>query len=334
MAPALPPVSATAVPVPDEARPAGSFDRDATAPPVAATASDADEVVDALFQAATEETPEPEPLVVTHTLEAAAEQMVRGLLGEGPMILVENVSDLWFLRATSEQLVKDGLKGIPRDLVPVPAGGAAYLGILARLAREGNESPIVVVGSRPPAEIERALGSLPKNALHAYVYVGAAHEDEQSGRFEVEDLIEASTYDRFVRVAYAEEMQQLKGREPALDPRIPNQVSRYEQALGALGMLFQRSRPAKFIANGSERNVGALMAGPTRPRFERLFELIAEAFAAMPEAPVPGERGAPGARGCGRRAGHSVRARSAGRAGRASRAVGALGCGPATAGHG
>ncbi|MDJ0785653.1 MAG: hypothetical protein QNK05_02525 [Myxococcota bacterium] len=266
---------------PAEAAASESADGDLTAPPVEA---DDDELVDALFQAATEETPDPEPLVVTHTLEAAAEQMIRGLVGDGPMILVENVSDLWYLRATSEHLVNDGRAGLPNDIVPVPAGGAAYLGILARLARQGNEHPIVVVGSRPPAEVEAALGELPKRAMHAYVHVGSAHEDTPSGRFEIEDLIDPTTYERFMRVAYGDE---LAGREPEFDASIPNQVARYESAMGALGVLFQRSRPAKFIANGSERNVGALLAGPTRPRFERLFERIREAFESMPEVDPP-----------------------------------------------
>ncbi len=216
------------------------------------------------------------PAVQVLSLDDAGARMVSGLVGDGPALLVEHLSDFWYLRSISEHRKALGHTGLPNRIVPVPAGGAAYLGLLARLTRQGRHEAVVVLGSRPPAEMSAALGPLSEDVATAYVFIGSAHESEPARRFDLEDLVDPAVFERFVEVAYR---KRIKGEKLRFDRSIPNHVDRCERALEDLGVSFSRDRLAKLIVNGGERRtLRTMLSGGADDRFELLFERIQQAF--------------------------------------------------------
>lgn len=232
----------------------------------------------------------PLPAVPALTIENAAAEMMGALLGEGPVLLVENLSDLWYLRAASDHLIGQGRTGLPDRMVPVPVGKAAYLGLVAQLCESRGDAPVVVVGDRPWAEMSEALGGHAEALEGRYVFAGEAHESVPSRRCDLEDLVEPAVYERFVQVAYGKD---LKDKNLEFDSGVERLTDRSQTALERVGLSFLRTRPAKLVANGSERNIRAFLSNETADRFERLFEKVHAAFGSTPSVQPPAPPEAP-----------------------------------------
>ena len=205
--------------------------------------------------------------------------LVTALFGSKPLLVVEHLTDFWYLSAIADHFaVQDG-GGLPRNLVLMPAGGATLVPYLMSLLGEPPTNPILLLTSRPPAQTDAALSEAGLQPPKGIVFIGAGLSETPTTPVEIEDLIEPDVYDRFVRTAYRQ-MLDYKKVEP--DASIACAVERYQEAFGRIGMSFSRRAPARLSARGSERNLRTLLSGQTAERFERLFAEVSQQVEALP----------------------------------------------------
>ncbi len=204
-------------------------------------------------------------------------EISRSLFGEGRHLVVSEITDYWFLRATSDFVRSRSGRGLPHDLHITPAGGCAKLPYMVALLSGQHPSAMVLMTDPPggdatqAAEIADDIAKLlPRENL---VLVSDVLDEPRPGGADLEDLIDPQLYDRFVRYCWRNELKD-KTFEP--DRSIPRIVDRYTKALGALGLEFSRVRPARLFLRGMGKNPTSVLPKTTRERFERLFAAVQE----------------------------------------------------------
>jgi energy-coupling factor transporter ATP-binding protein EcfA2 len=203
-------------------------------------------------------------------LHNAVSGVAQGLFGDAPRLVVEDLTDLWYLHAVSEFLADQGKPALPKELSVTPAGGASMVPTLLELL--GQRNGHVVLSSRPvseSAEQDSNASPGPENTI----FIGEGLENPPPDEVMLEDLVEPAAYERFVRFAYREKLKDKK-LEP--DPSIGGIVKRYQDAFARLGLEFSRVQPARLVVGGSQRNMLAFLSGRGLERLERLVARIRE----------------------------------------------------------
>lgn len=187
-------------------------------------------------------------------------------------VLVEGVTDYWYLSAASDFLRENGLEGLAREIVLTPAGGAPKVPYMLALLTAQNLNVVVLFDSEPKAEA--TAKSLLKEKLvraEGLVYIGAAFSEPPSAGADVEDLLDQEVFLGLVLESYGKE---LAGRTPAWNHSIPRVARRAEKALAELGIEFQKTRPARlFVRKMAEKPAELLPAG-AQQRFGALFKAV------------------------------------------------------------
>ncbi len=190
-------------------------------------------------------------------------------------LVVEGVSDYWYLSSVSEHLAeRGGGSGLPAGMVVTPAGGAQKVSYMVALLAAQNLKVVVLFDDEPKAR--DAAEDLLKSKLirdENLAFVTAAFDGAPSGGADVEDLLDAEMFGRLVRESYARE---LENKDLELNERIPRIVKRYEEAFAALGMKFHKTRPAKLFLRKMAESPDEMLTGETEGRFKRLFAFINE----------------------------------------------------------
>ena len=96
---------------------------------------------------------------------AAGYAMIRGLFQHRKNILVEGMSDFYYLNALSHQCAKSGRASLPDDVYVTPCGGARHVGHFASLFLGHEVRPIVLLDGDD-------AGRARKDALIKELYVG------------------------------------------------------------------------------------------------------------------------------------------------------------------
>lgn len=209
-------------------------------------------------------------------------EISQGLFDEGRHLIVGEITDYWYLRATSDFIRSRSGRGLPKDLHITPAGGCSRLPYLVALLSGERSSCLVLMNDDPAAgrpEITESIARLlPQQNL---IRVCEALDEASGGEegegapvargVDVEDLIDPQLYDRFVRYCWRND---LKDKKLQPDRCIPGVIERYTQALAAVGLEFNRVRPARLFLRGMGKNPTSVLPKTTRDRFERLFTAI------------------------------------------------------------
>jgi energy-coupling factor transporter ATP-binding protein EcfA2 len=124
---------------------------------------------------------------------AAGYAMVRGLFQHKQNVLVEGMSDYYYLHGLSLLCTSTGRTGMPDDMYVTPCGGAKLVGNLASLFLGQNVRPLILLDSDTAGRVRR-------DALMNELYVGHADQVVMLGEifnvttdfatdFELEDLL-------------------------------------------------------------------------------------------------------------------------------------------------
>lgn len=190
-------------------------------------------------------------------------------------LIVEGVTDYWYLSSVSGHLAEQGDEsGLPAGMVVTPAGGAQKVSYMVALLAAQNLKVIVLFDDEPKAR--SAAEDLLKNKLirdENLVFMTDGFDDASSNEADVEDLLNAGTFGALVEESYARE---LSGKKLELNERIPRIAKRYEEAFAALGMKFHKTRPAKLFLRKMAELPEEMLVGETEERFKRLFASINE----------------------------------------------------------
>lgn len=121
---------------------------------------------------------------------AAGYAMVKGLFQNRNNLLVEGMTDFYYLKSLSEQCVSTGRKSFPDDIYITPCGGTKLVGHLASLFHGQGVCPLILLDGDDAGRVRR-------DALLKELYAGRSEAilslDEALGRagddVEVEDII-------------------------------------------------------------------------------------------------------------------------------------------------
>lgn len=188
-------------------------------------------------------------------------------------LVVEGVTDFWYLSAAADYLRDIGEPSLPLDLVVTPAGGAQRVTYMVSLLTSHRLNVVVLLDQEEKARL--AAEDLVKeklirkdNVLHVTEAFGA---DKPAGA-DVEDIIEPSVFDALVQESYAKE---LSGVTLSLNLKIPRIAKRYEEAFASAGIPFNKNRPAKLFLRKCAESPEKVMTETTRANFARLFAAVA-----------------------------------------------------------
>ena len=194
-------------------------------------------------------------------------------------LVVEGVTDFWYLYAVSEYLRDQGGTSLPEDLVVTPAGGAQKIPYMVALLSSQDLRVLVLFDEEPQAK--RAAEDMVKAKLirDDYVtYVTEGFPTPFQGPASVEDLLGPDVYDALVRETYAAE---LKGKKLSPDSNVPGLVRRYSEAFQAAGLVFRKSRPARLFLQRIAVTPEKVMPREAQERFGRLFGVVSKRLERM-----------------------------------------------------
>lgn len=188
-------------------------------------------------------------------------------------LVVEGVTDFWFLTTVSAHLSDIGKVALLPDLTLTPAGGAQKVSYMVTLLT--SESLNVLVLFDTEKESETTKNELLKAKLiheRNVVFVSEAFNPAPS-EADIEDLLDPSVYESLVKEAYKVE---LKGKSLQFNEKIPRIAKRVEKAFEALGIPFHKTRPARLFLKKMANEPDKVLTSASLDRFEALFSLVNE----------------------------------------------------------
>ncbi|MBE9171548.1 AAA family ATPase [Cyanobium sp. LEGE 06143] len=189
-------------------------------------------------------------------------------------LVVEGVTDYWFLASVSTYLAEANGVSLDPELTLTPAGGAQKVSYMVALLTSEHQSVVVLLDQERDAKATK--DSLVKNKLIAeqnVVFVSEGFPAPAQTDRDVEDMLDPTVFDELVRVCYEAD---LDGKSLVLNPNIPRIVKRYEAAFNTLGIKFNKSRPARLFLNMMAKDPEAVLPQTSIARFESLFRTINE----------------------------------------------------------
>jgi len=209
---------------------------------------------------------------VVHALGA---EISRSLLDDSWSLVVDGLTDYWYLLGASNVLREAGSPAVPRKLSITPAGNTATVLYMTDLLSSGGIPAVVLQSGR--SQVFDGLPGDPSDTRNV-IFVGDALPEAPAEGADIEDLLDPKIYDRFVRVAHK---NRLKERELEFDPQITRTIPRYEDAFGRAGLSFSRERVARAFVRMLLQNPDSALPPTSRAHFERLFAMIRGRFEAL-----------------------------------------------------
>lgn len=187
-------------------------------------------------------------------------------------IVVEGVTDFWFLSVFSEHLRMLGETSLPESVVLTPAGGAAKVGYMVALLASQRLDLVVLLDSDKAGDEERSSllqAKLVRDKQIVRVSVGL---DPAPSEADVEDLLDPAAYVALVEEAYKKE---LKGKTLTLNPKIPRIVKRIEAGFDGLGLEFNKTRVARlFLTKAGGKQSSSVITPNAIENFSRVFSAL------------------------------------------------------------
>ncbi|MEQ1968903.1 AAA family ATPase [Xenorhabdus nematophila] len=184
-------------------------------------------------------------------------------------LIVEGVTDFWYLSSISDYLNSLGRKGLNGNITITPAGGAQRVSYMVSLLSSQNLSVIVLLDdekqSRETSKELQQQGMLSrKNVL----FVSEAL-DETRKECDIEDLFNRDNFIQFVCESY-----DLEANTLTLNENIPRIVKQFEKHLSGARKTFIKAKPARVFLNRMKDGNNNPLQKEELNRFEKLFELV------------------------------------------------------------
>jgi hypothetical protein len=190
-------------------------------------------------------------------------------------VVIEGVTDYWYLNSVADYLRDQGRSTIPADVVLTPAGGAQKVSYLVALLASQNLHVVVLLDTEPAAAKTRE--DLVKSKLirnDAVVQVADAFPAPGPKEADIEDLVDPAVFMDLVAEAYKNE---LAGKTLAPNSNIPRIVPRVEAAFDAVGLKFAKSRVASLFMRTMATDPARVLTAGAEQRFSSLLEQITKA---------------------------------------------------------
>lgn len=194
-------------------------------------------------------------------------------------LVVEGISDLWYLKAASDYLNDVSGTGLSKELIITPAEGAQRVSYMVTLLTSHRLRVLVLLDeetdSRQTAE-NMIKSKMIRN--ESVIFISDGFNNARSGGADIEDLLDPAVFHTLVTESYAKE---LSGKSLTLNNHIPRLGKRYEDAFKNLGIPFSKPRVSRFFLQSISKDPAAVFTSTTRENFERLFSKISERLQAQ-----------------------------------------------------
>ncbi|WP_258286517.1 MULTISPECIES: ATP-dependent nuclease [Escherichia] len=184
-------------------------------------------------------------------------------------LIVEGVTDFWYLSTISDVLKASGRKGLNSKITITPAGGAQRVSYMVSLLSSQNLNVVVLLDDEKQSRVTSAelqqQGMLNRKNV---VFVSDALESNRD-ECDIEDLFNHDTFLQLVCESY-----DLKPADLTLNKKIPRIVKQIESAFSSDKKKFVKAKPARTFMNRLKDGNNRLLSEEELVRFERLFDLI------------------------------------------------------------
>lgn len=184
-------------------------------------------------------------------------------------LVVEGVTDYWYLTVVNERLAERNRPALPSDLVVTPAGGAQRVPTMVALLASQKLNVVVLLDQEP--EGENAKRELLRQKLLGDKRIVQIPSSTTAGGADIEDLLDPETFAALVKESYKTE---LLGKALHLNNNVPRIAKRYAEAFAAIGIPFNKSRPAKLFLRLAAQDPNKWITATTEDRFGALMQAI------------------------------------------------------------
>ncbi|EMW6582179.1 AAA family ATPase [Enterobacter bugandensis] len=184
-------------------------------------------------------------------------------------LIVEGVTDFWYLSTISDVLTSVGRKGLNSKITITPAGGAQRVSYMVSLLSSQNLNVVVLLDdekqSRETSVELQQQGMLNRKNV---VFVSDALESKRD-ECDIEDLFNRDTFLQLVDESY-----DLKPGTLKLNEKIPRIVKQIENAFSTNKKHFVKAKPARAFMTSLKDGDSQLLSAEELDRFEKLCDLI------------------------------------------------------------
>lgn len=183
-------------------------------------------------------------------------------------LIVEGVTDYWYLSSISEYLKSIDRIGLKDDIVITPAGGAQKISYMVSLLSSQNLNVVVLLDKERESKATRdelVIGKLiHKNNI---MFVSECLNSEVT-EADIEDLLDREKFINLVNKVYSNELQ--------FNPKIPRVAKQAEAALSSLPkkLNFVKAKPAREFMRLLGTDPDSVINEATVNNFETLFKII------------------------------------------------------------
>lgn len=185
-------------------------------------------------------------------------------------LIVEGVTDYWYLSSLSEYLISKGMVGLNENITITPAGGAQKVSYLVSLLSSQNLNVVLLLDDernsrQTSVEIinGRMIGQ--KNIIFV-----SEVQDGENAEVDIEDLFETEMFRSLITESYASELSE----ELIFNDKIPRVTKQAEEALKLNKKKFVKAKPARLFLSKLKDANDDFLSLEVMSKFENLFKLI------------------------------------------------------------
>lgn len=191
-------------------------------------------------------------------------------------LVVEGVSDYWYLQTVSSYLNEEYGTGLEDEIVITPAGGAPRVPYLVTLLSSQKLDVVVLLDEEEKARRIAREKLVQKELIREdnVLFISDAFDKEVAWA-DVEDMFPADAYDTLVRESCS---SFLEPEDLDVNQKIPRLTKRYEEAFSDLDEDFFHTTPARHFLQRFPEEPERFLRDDSRERFESLFRKIEDKF--------------------------------------------------------
>ena len=181
-------------------------------------------------------------------------------------LIVEGVTDFWYLNSVSDYLKSISRTGLDAKIIITPAGGAQKVSYMVSLLASQNLNVVVLLDEERESKTTRdeLVGNkvIHKNNI---LFVSECL-DTKVEEADIEDLLDRDVFLNLVKSTYSDELK--------FNENIPRVAKQAEQAVRAKNQSFVKAKPAREFMTLLGSSPEQVMTEFSINLFEKLFQLI------------------------------------------------------------
>ena len=183
-------------------------------------------------------------------------------------LIVEGITDFWYLNSISDYLKSLGKTGLDSKITITPAGGAQKVSYMVSLLSSQNLNVVVLLDEERESKSTRDELVEGKVIHKNNIMFVSECIDKEVNEADIEDLLDRNVFIELVKSTYSEQLD--------FNEQIPRVAKQAENAIKSsdLNQKFVKAKPAREFMTRLGSNPESVIDEATIERFEKLFKLI------------------------------------------------------------